>query len=417
MLLKRFFDLQIFIMLSVCSVLIIGLSYIGNKAYGQLFEQKVFQANTALAHIELGGLTTDEALAKITDEIEIWKETTTFTLVYRDTTVEIAGSEFEFDVPGSLQQVKEGADNSLIATLAAENLDDKINRFAWELDRHELLARLTEGASQLAAGGSIELAPYVMSENAAANATVAKGTVPIGAEYQSHITNFLDSLGEITIKAKETFSLLEAVKASAISSRQETALHMLATAIYEAVLPTNFEIRERYISRSLPDFAEIGKEAFVSSKDMIDLRIYNPNETSYTLQLLLDRNELHALLRGKDFLHKYEIEIKDYDTFSPKTIVQYSAIVKAGTYKVKDSGKDGLIAKVYRNRYELSGKLNEATLLSEDFYAPLPRIEVHSLATDNNLTEKLAEEPDADETNEESGIRDDDFFTPPAIEK
>jgi hypothetical protein len=110
----------------------------------------------------------------------------------------------------------------------------------------------------------------------------------------------------------------------------------------------------------------------------------------YTLELRLDNNDLIVTLKGEKLLYDYEISKKDEQKLKPKTIKQYSPLVTSGSIKVQSEGAEGKIVKVYRDKYEGS-KLVESVLISEDYYPPVYRVEIHALTGTEKDTATPAE--------------------------
>jgi hypothetical protein len=78
-------------------------------------------------------------------------------------------------------------------------------------------------------------------------------------------------------------------------------------------------------------------------------------------------------------LYKYVIEAADKKEFKPKTIIQYSPQLYPSQKKMKDIGRNGLYTKVLRKVYGENDEFVREELLSEDYYAPVERVEIHGL--------------------------------------
>jgi hypothetical protein len=122
----------------------------------------------------------------------------------------------------------------------------------------------------------------------------------------------------------------------------------------------------------------LGFEAKVNQSKQADLVIANPNKAKYILELQLDKDRLKVSLKGEKFLYNYKINKKDEQTLKPKTIVQYSPLLLPGKTKVLAKGAEGQIIKIYRDVYQ-GNQLMESKMISEDYYPPAYRVEVHGL--------------------------------------
>jgi hypothetical protein len=156
------------------------------------------------------------------------------------------------------------------------------------------------------------------------------------------------------------------------------ALTVLASAIYEAILPTNFEVIERHTSTALPANIRPGFEARVEEGER-DFIFFNPNDSAYTLQLTIEANQLKVSCIGFPFIHKYVIKLDPIEYYEPKTVVQYSAMLKPNEKRVKQQGKQGMLIRVHKETYDLNNQLLETEVVAEDFYPPVHTVEVRSL--------------------------------------
>lgn len=183
----------------------------------------------------------------------------------------------------------------------------------------------------------------------------------------------------IEIPAQSTFSLMELLKKQKLEKVSSETLSILATAIYQSILPTNFTIAERNISRKLPVYADLGLEAKLNPSENMDLAFVNPNKTKYQLKLQLKNNHLKVSLLGGKLTYQYKITTADAQQFLPKTVVQYSPLLSSGQIKLASAGISGQDIKVYRTSYR-DHLLVTRELISDDYYAPECRVEIHPVA-------------------------------------
>ena len=84
-------------------------------------------------------------------------------------------------------------------------------------------------------------------------------------------------------------------------------------------------------------------------------------------------------------LYSYAPFVGQLESFEPKTVQQFSAFVPDGQVRVADEGRKGMEVEVHRTiSYEGSVVVDE--MISSDFYAPLPKIELHPLKKDAQQT-------------------------------
>jgi hypothetical protein len=161
-------------------------------------------------------------------------------------------------------------------------------------------------------------------------------------------------------------------------------MSLIASAVYQAILPTNFMVVERHTGRSLPDGIPLGYEAKVDKK-VRDLRFYNPNINSYTLRFQEVGNGFRVTLVGLPFAYKYVIKVGETEYFNPKTIAQYSPLLKPGERQIKQVGRQGMLVKVKKETYDENNQFIQSEVVSEDFYPPVYTIEVRGLELGANL--------------------------------
>jgi hypothetical protein len=217
---------------------------------------------------------------------------------------------------------------------------------------------------------------------------IAEATVNLG-ETPEDLQTFVETVSKIDIPTQTNFSLLEFVKKKKLGTMNSDSLSMIATGIYQAILPTNFSIGERNIGSTLPAYANLGFAAKVNAAENEDLAFSNPNNTNFALYLQLNNNTLTVALKGKKLPYDYKIAAKQALQLEPKTIIQYSPLLSPAQTKVMDPGKNGQSIKVYRESYQ-GAFLKVSELISNDYYPPEYRVEVHGLVS-NQQTASGAE--------------------------
>ncbi len=192
------------------------------------------------------------------------------------------------------------------------------------------------------------------------------------------LQTYAETVSKIEIPAQANFSLLEFVKKQKLGTMNSDTLSMIATGIYQAILPTNFAIEERNIGNELPAYAILGYDAQLDPAENKDLVFNNPNNTKFTLYFQLSNNSLTVTLKGNKLPYDYKIVTKQAIQLKPKTVIQYSPLLASGQIKVMDTGKNGQSIKVFREIYQ-GAFLKESDLISNDYYPPEYRVEIHAL--------------------------------------
>jgi hypothetical protein len=378
---------------------IFSFSHFGAKAFENFSgADGKFSEGTTVGSINVSGKSESEAISLLEEKYVDWVKNTKFEMQYSELIVPFDTNLFHFDSAQTLSSLLDGQQNQAVITIDLLQVGEQIQILFPQIDSNKfeltkLTSDLSNTASQFNTGSFIFniSKDYVITDPASKNAVISEAIVKL-TDVSSELQSVIEANSEIIIDKKVVFSLLEYAKTQKIEN--STVLNVLATGIYSAVLPTNFTITERNISSVLPYYSPLGMEAKVNAADGSDLVIVNPNESLYTIELRLDSNNLIVSIKGEKLLYNYEISKKDEQQLKPKTIKQYSPLVLPGNIKVQKEGTDGKIVKVYREIYKES-KLIKSELISEDYYPPVYRVEIHGLTGSVNTATPAVTNPAA----------------------
>lgn len=386
---------KLFLILLFCTAYIFSFTHFGVSAYDSIMNKgDTFGEGTKIGPVPIEGMTYDEAFAKVVEETENWLGQTTITVHFREKSAPFDVGNFAFDVESSFYELKDGQENPLIVRL--RGMDDYLASYSEKLNANDVnkekfQQELLAAAVQLQTGDhSFRLENFLLTGEGEP-VTIHKHSVALG-ESKEDVDWLINEFGqEIVLEEQSQFSLLNYLETFNLDGISSRALSILGTAIYEAVLPTNFTIIERHISGELPSYASLGFEAAVDPRQNFDLVIANPNDFAYSLQFQVTNNDLTVSLIGPSLLYKYEIETEDEETFEQKTVKQYDPKLQPGQWKVQDSGRPGKLIKVFRLVFDEAGiRLNKEEI-SEDFYPPVHRVEIHGLIPAPEPEEELNE--------------------------
>ena len=124
----------------------------------------------------------------------------------------------------------------------------------------------------------------------------------------------------------------------------------------------------------------------------LDFKFTNPNKTEFTIRAAWSAGAIHLSIEGQPFYYTYEPSVTNIETYKPRTVRQYSAFVDDGQVVVSQEGKEGVEAIVKRT-LSVDGQVVDTEDISEDFYAPIHRIEIHPLSKgDASVTENTDSE-------------------------
>ncbi|RXI98417.1 hypothetical protein DS745_19015 [Anaerobacillus alkaliphilus] len=420
-----------FITLFISTALLIGFTYGGSFAYSTVFPPStLLDKNTRVANISIGEMTIEEATKVLREETEGWKATNAVSFLYKDNlSVNVAAPLFFFDIDGSIQYAKtnniaplfvsinEGTVDEMLHQLSSVNLVEKIDLDLLYNDLQAYARSLKQEDLQ------VNIHDYIL-------ATYQDQKVVVSEAYIANFTNsetlkqLATAVSGTILEPRQTTSFFTMVADTA--KNQSYEMNVVATALYTALLSTNFEIVERHIDQTLPDYSELGFEAFVSYPSN-DLRFYNPNYIPYTVEINLHPDFMHLVIVGYPLETKVRVERENEQSFDPKTVLQFSALVAEGEREIVNPGQSGFAVNVLRKTFSSNNSLLFSELISEDFYRPAHRIEIRSLIKKEeplssdyqydfgitnpgsdieNETGEIAEEPEGKEVDEQSSETD-----------
>ncbi|MBB6445862.1 G5 domain-containing protein [Bacillus benzoevorans] len=374
-------DLKLILLMLLCTGFFFSFSIFGEQAYDRVSASKAeFQENTAIGPVDVSLLTSEGALKKLQQEQNTWMKQTTINLQYKEKKIPFDNSSFIFSPGKSIDGAASGVKNPLVVDVAGEMISAVLIDFAIEegsFNRKAFIQELLSYPSTLQKGvHSIKLEDFLQEQQGKKVISEAAVTFRDNSE---QMDLWVSQFPTVTIKPHSQFSIMDAVAEKGIKTFTSEGLSIAATAIYKAVLPTNFSITERSISRELPYYAEAGYEAKVDYFKNMDLIIANPNDDEYVLEFKQADNQLHVSLAGPELLYQYKIVLSEKETFKPKNIFQYDAKLAYGQQKVKTQGTEGFLQKVYRETVDSTGVTTDRELLSEDFYPPIHTVVLQSI--------------------------------------
>ncbi|MFC0270173.1 VanW family protein [Metabacillus herbersteinensis] len=228
----------------------------------------------------------------------------------------------------------------------------------------------------------------------------------IGLDNQNS-NDLKDKLQSAVVQPGQTFSFQSYLDENQLDALESGFLNRVATAIYTAILPTNLQIIERHISSELPEYAELGKEANFKPNQR-DLIFFNPDTSDIEVTFLITDEMLSVQIKGITTEGQFKVVVENEKAFSANTIIQYDSSLPELGKKVVSEGKKGQSVTVKRLLVQNDNSQLEI-VLSEDFYAPIHRVEKHGLKKAESYT--LPNEVEGN-TVDENGQP----FLPPEIE-
>ncbi|MCA0986227.1 VanW family protein [Guptibacillus algicola] len=358
------------------TLFISSFSLIGSYTYDAAFGEETLPPNALIGSVSVSGLEPQEANAKLTQLTDEWKASQSLSFSYNEQTVPLSGELWEFQIEQTVKEVAEtkSSEVPLYVSVNQELLKEKMG----ELDVNpsnfslELLSEVLIGyASTLEKDTiAIDLSNYysINSDVEEIFQSEVKGTSELIL-----VPSLVDEIGAVTIKPEENFSLQQVLAAAGVTDKATDSLNMFASAIYEIILHTNFEVLERHTTLNTPSYGEPGLNAAVNVSNR-DLVFYNPNPTTYKLMFEWQTDTLVATLNGPAFPLQFRPKVEE-EVLSPDTIVQYSASLSGNNKTIVEEGEDGLLIKTYRETLDQDDRVIKTEKLLEDFYPPVHRVE------------------------------------------
>ncbi|HEY8364797.1 MAG TPA: hypothetical protein VIK84_04415 [Haloplasmataceae bacterium] len=369
-----------------------------------------FSKGTEVSNIYIGGKTEQQTEEELMKRVNEWKRAERIIEVsYQNQsyTVEIDPNIFSFDIPNTIDSIQNGkkADyekniNILKVTIVSgkeNHINDKLNEILAlvnykDFDLEKVKSYILKKVTFLAKEIYVDLSMAINLDSAKLNKIqTVKSSLTGYQRYNDFNTLISRYFSEpIEIKAKSEFSLNQYILAAYKTYAQnnvipkidikdyhkifqyyfnEEELNRIATGIFESIIKTNFIVERVHISKSLPSYAQLGKEAaldielnpiveggkitdveFLGIKDLI---FYNPNGHSYFLKIIVNNNQLEFQLYGPDFIYSFNENI----------------IIEEILDEIDGQLLTGYFFKLERISY-LRGNMVEKRTLMEDFYQP-----------------------------------------------
>jgi hypothetical protein len=382
----KFKSFKFTMVLTIASLFIFGFSQFSTVVFSSFIEKDIFQEQTTIGKISVSGKSREQANSLLEEQIKNWQENASLELKYKETSEKAdINSSFKFLVDESIELAIDGKDNPLVVEVNQQNIENTLQMLAPKLDFHaldmaELLNALSSAASELDPSLTIRVEDYLPKEEPVVLATATR---ELGEEF-ADIETFVQESPRILVEPLTNVSLNKLAEEKDLSQLSSHQMSVVSSGLFEALLSTNFTITDRNIGRELPENIKLGLEAKVDFSKGIDFSFYNPNENRYDIKLSINQGKLEISIIGIPFSSKYQMNLTEKQEFKPRTIKRYTTLLEPRQKSVETEGSPGLMIKVYREAISTTGELIESELISEDFYQPIHRVEVHGIDPTSN---------------------------------
>lgn len=335
----------------VILVLLVSLPTIGLVNYLEASAKTtaVFK-DTAVAGIDVSGMTKEEAVVRIDNAIKDFNNTPFIVTLVDGTVLELDKDVVSFDVEATLSQATAAGTYQLVTTVDEERITSYLD--GQPVTPTMVTSPLLEAASALKSDVNLE----ITTTESEVVATITLSPTPAMRSAVERINGFEMDAGDI-------FSLKS-------FGEDYDALSTLGSSMYQLFAATPFTILERVQHDTLPAGIELGYDVKVDERS--NFAVQNTEQTSYALIVLEEGNAMTIQLLGKPFVGAYESRVEEVTSVPFQNVVRFSPSLPAGSSSVTQSGQTGESGKLYRVRVTDTGESLE--LLGFDFYEPTPEI-------------------------------------------
>jgi hypothetical protein len=374
-----------------------GFSIQSVYANDGFFKNKKFTNHTYIGPFNISDSKTKQAKSKLASDFSKLQTKLEVNLIYQDIQFTLPPETIKFDIDMTLANAKSGEDNPIISTVSRDGLKTVLNQ------RLPSIQFSKDAIESVAAGIEKELQTGIMPRtvhitdylaNDIPNEVVASSEYSIDA-ISPALSKAIHALEGVVIEPYASFSMMDLLTSAELGQLTDEEMTLLSSTLYTTILQTNFQIDERNISNALPSTIQLGFEAAMNQTLGLDFKFTNPNRTEFTIRASWSAGVIHLSIEGKPFFYTYEPTTTHIETYKPRIVRQYSAFVNDGQVVVSQDGKEGVEAIVKRT-LSVDGQVIDTVDISEDFYAPIHRIEIHPLSKgDASVTNST----DSEETN------------------
>ncbi|HEX5564752.1 MAG TPA: VanW family protein [Sporosarcina sp.] len=374
--------------IGITSIVILILTSSAAVASEFGFDKK-FADHTYIGPFNISNNKTKQAKSKLGSDLSDLHTKLEVNIVYQDIQFSLPAETITFDVDMTLVNANSGEDNPIIASVSREGLKIVL--------RQELPGiHITDNAiDSIATGIERDLQTGITPINVHISDYIGRNEMPdeevASSEYRIDgispaFSKVIQALDKSIIRPFGSFSSMELVTSSGVGSISDEEMTLLSSLLYSAVLQTNFQIDERNRSTVLSPDIQPGFEAAINQSLGLDFQFTNPNKTEFTIRAAWSAGAIRLTIEGKPFYYTYEPYVVNIETYKPRTIRQYSASVNDGQVDISEQGKEGVEAVVKRT-ISIDGNVVETEVISEDFYAPIQRIEIHPLSKSASVSD------------------------------
>jgi hypothetical protein len=374
--------LSTFITILAATLVFYGFSTVGALAFSNS-SSKNFGDETYVGPFDISGQKEQAIKEKLASEFAALQGDFVVNLTYQDVTVELPSEAVTLDIDKTVDQSNSGKENPIVATVSIDGLRTVLTQQFPSIDfTDDSIQSIAFGVEQELGTGIMPLNVHITDYSDFTETEIATSSIVV-QEISTSFHNLIVALNGTELAPFATFSLVDFIRNNEVGHVSDDELTVLSSVLYTTILQTNFIVDERNIGTTLAPFAEPGFEAAINEQLGLDFIFTNPNKSVFTLHIESADETIHSSITGMALLYSYQSYIGQIESFEPKTVQHFSAFVPYGQVSVADEGRKGMEVNVHRTiTYEGAVVMDE--MISSDFYAPLPKIEILPLKKDTS---------------------------------
>lgn len=386
--------LNTFIIVLTSTLVFYGFSSVGALAFTNA-SSKNFGDQTFVGPFDISKQKEQAVKEKLKSDFITLQTDFAVDLTYQGITFALPSEVVTFDVEKTVEQSNSGKENPIVATVSIDGLRTILTQqFSSIQFTEDSIQSIKTGIEKELETGIMPLNVHITDYSDFTEVEIATSSIAV-TEPSTSFMNLINALNGTEIASFATFSLFDFIKSNEIGLVSDEELTVLASVLYSTILQTNFVIDERNIGSMLAPLAEPGFEAAINERLGLNFIFTNPNKTAFQLHVQSANGTIVSSITGMPLLYSYSLFVGQLESFEPKTVQQFSAFVPDGQLRVADEGRKGMEVDVHRTiSYEGSVIVDE--MISSDFYAPLPIIELHPLKKDSQQTSENSNEGTVD---------------------
>ncbi len=340
------------------------------------FNIGVYNPNTIVGNVYIGGLNEEEARQKVNSSVTEWfnDEEISYEIGYQGYYLEIDREIFEVDVNASFSNISEGTRNPLSIEISDDDLnvleDELLNQqFMDGLENTfsfgSVIESVLNDARELKQFSRHQLNQHLVDESFN-NQVINHVSVP--GYLDTNISTIISNLEAenpdrvFELNSHEIFSVLEQMPQTISSD----GLNTIGAGLLDLILPTEIEVHTlnyNMLLREVETNPFSGRSVLINRNQNIDFRIENITYIDYEIYFYeTDDGDLGLELRGEPSLNSINLEREEI-------VLDYQPAPTGST--VTREGQDGMIILITRNVNDIYGENKSSSLKVFEYYEPL----------------------------------------------